>query len=56
MSQCRQLYFSYIYSCSIGPASPSQHEKVMNMDGVMRIPEFDKFYRVKANEFFEPYL
>ena len=37
------------------PCSPSQHEKVMNM-GVMRIPEFDKFYRVKANEFFEPYL
>ena len=36
------------------PCSPSQHEKVMNM-GVMRIPEFDKFYRVKVNEFFEPY-
>ena len=27
--------------------------KVMNM-GVIRIPDFDKLYRVRGNEFFKP--
>ena len=52
VAQCRHLYFGTSTCVPFALLSHRNTTKVMNM-GVIRIPNFDKVYRVRGNEFFK---